>query len=98
MPFLPASADDWTWEDLATTSSHPVSEYRVYRADAGGGAFDCVFAGPAPQWPGGDPEVPLPGEGFFYVITARNAQDVETHPGAGTGGSPRVLSGVPCPG
>lgn len=89
----PASA--WTWEDLASTSSHPISTYRVYRSNGrGNGTFDCIHETMTPSWTGGDPSIPALGSGFSYLVTALNASGQETSPGTGTGGSPRTLS---CP-
>ena len=67
----------WSWEDLAFTTMQPVSRYRVYRGTPGG-AFTCIFTTPTPQWAGGDPESPAPGQLFAYVVTAVNASGAET--------------------
>jgi hypothetical protein len=88
-------ASTWTWEDLASTSSHPVSAYRVYRGNGqGNGTFDCIHETTTPSWTGGDPAIPALGTGFSYLVTALNAAGQETSPGTGTGGLPRTLS---CP-
>src|SRR5207249_2822197 len=66
-PTASVQASDWTWEDLALSSSEPIDFYRVYRHDGNGnGTFQCVFRTPAVTpparppavWPGGDPAVP----------------------------------------
>ena len=89
---------DWTWEDLQATSSQPIAQYRVYRsAGNGSGAFDCVFQSALSRWPGGDPEVPAPGDLFTYLVTGSNAAGQQTSPGIRSDGTPRVLSSVPCP-
>lgn len=70
----------------------------MYRSDGrGDGVFERVLSGPATFWPGGDPAAPAAGSAFAYVATALNGSGVETSPGAGTDGAPRVLSGTPCP-
>jgi hypothetical protein len=95
--FLPG-AGDWVWEDLQATASHPISGYRVHRLEgAGSGPFECVFQGPTPVWPGGDPQIPLTGELFSYLVVADNSTGDQTSPGAGTGGTPRTLSAAACP-
>ncbi|MGH9866898.1 MAG: PQQ-dependent sugar dehydrogenase [Candidatus Polarisedimenticolia bacterium] len=90
-------APDWTWEDLTLTSSHPITEYRVYRASNPTDPFACVRQGQAAAWPSGDPQTPPIGGIFFYLVTARNAAGAETSPGVGTMGFPPVLSSAPCP-
>lgn len=70
-PFL--LAGDWTWEDLAFETEHPVDFYRVYRAPRPGTApFECVHATPdaTPLWAGGDGAVPDAGTAFVYLVTA----------------------------
>ncbi len=95
--FLPG-AGDWVWEDLQATASHPISGYRVHRLEgAGSGPFECVFQGPTPVWPGGDPQIPLTGELFSYLVVADNSTGDQTSPGTGTGGTPRTLSAAACP-
>lgn len=43
--------DAWAWEDLESTSDHPVSSYKVYRADGDPtGIFSCVHESTAPGW------------------------------------------------
>jgi glucose/arabinose dehydrogenase len=99
-PFLPGIAgNDWGWEDLAATSSHPIDSYRVYRSDAGGGGtFDCVHQAAATTWGLGDLDVPAaPGNFFSYLVTAVNAAGDETSPGESSFGTPRALSALPCP-
>ncbi len=96
-PFL-LDGSDWTWEDLGSTSSHPIATYRVYRSDGdGGGTFECVHQGPAPIWPGGDVAIPPPGGMLSYLVTALNAAGIETSPGTSSGGAPRTLSPATCP-
>ena len=97
-PFLLGA--DWMWEDLALTSSHPVSFYRVYRHDGNGsGTFNCVHKSTIPSWPGGDPVTPPPGGVQSYVVTAvRMGPPLEeTSPGLRSSGTPRALSASPCP-
>jgi hypothetical protein len=89
---------DWSWEDLQLTSGHPIAGYHVYRSTGNGsGTFDCVFQGTANTWIGGDTSVPSPGGLFSYLVTAVNASGQETGPGAGSDGTPRFLSALPCP-
>jgi glucose/arabinose dehydrogenase len=84
--------DAWRWEDLETSTMHPVDHYRVYRG-LPGGVFTCIFTTPAPQWPGGDPDVPSPGSVFAYVVTAVNPGGDETHGVA----APQTLDPAACP-
>lgn len=98
---------NWTWEDLALTSDHPINLYRVYRHEGNGsGTFTCVFktptvtppARPAAVWPGGDPSTPSPGNLYSYVVTAvRLSPAEESSPGTRSDGAPRILSPAPCP-
>jgi hypothetical protein len=93
---LRISPGSWTWEDLGVTSSHPIAAYQIYRQVDRAGDFRCVFQGSPTSW-SGDPEDPDAGSLFSYVVTARNASGVQTSPGSGTGGIPRVLAADPCP-
>jgi len=96
-PFLPG-ASDWGWENLQATSGHPITAYRVYRSPGNGsGTFDCVFQNSLNVWPGGDPQVPAVGGLFSYLVTAVNAVGNQTSPGAGSDGTPRILSALSCP-
>ncbi|MBP7149544.1 MAG: PQQ-dependent sugar dehydrogenase, partial [Acidobacteria bacterium] len=37
----------WSWEDLARTSEHPITSYKVYRSlGPGSGQFDCIHQSP----------------------------------------------------
>ncbi|MGH9868755.1 MAG: PQQ-dependent sugar dehydrogenase [Candidatus Polarisedimenticolia bacterium] len=82
----------WSWEDLAHTTMHPVNSYLVYRGQPGG-TFTCVFAGPGPLWPGGDPSVPAPGTFHAYIVTAVNPGGQMTR----SGRPPHTLSAAACP-
>lgn len=89
---------NWTWEDLARTSDHPITAYRVYRSfGTGGGVFDCIHTRADTAWPGGDPLNPAGGELFSYLVTAVNAAGVESSAGAASNGTPRTRSASPCP-
>jgi len=79
-PLLLAPAA-WTWEDLAFSTMHPVSLYRVYRGTPGGG-FQCIFTTTTPRWAGGDPAIPAVGTVFGYVVTAVSPDGEETLSGA----------------
>jgi len=89
----------FTWEDLTTTSPHPITTYQVYRhVGNGSGTFDCVHESPGHTWIGGDPFSPLnPSELFSYVITAENAAGDQTSPGESSSGVERTVSNSPCP-
>ena len=88
---------DWIWENLQAATGHPITQYRVYRSQGNGsGTFDCVFQNGLNQWTGGDPAVPPPGELFSYLVTALNASGQQTGPGAGSDGTSRTLSSLPC--
>jgi len=90
---LQAAGDDFVWEDLQATSSHPIAAYKVYRSENDPqGPFDCVHQGPDTTWTGGDPQDPGLNEAFFYLVTALNAAGVETHPGFGSDGTPRTVN------
>ncbi len=90
-PLLLAPAA-WTWEDLAISTMHPVSLYRVYRGTPGGG-FQCIFTTTTPGWAGGDPAIPAVGAVFGYVVTAVSPDGEET-----LSGSPPVnLLPAACP-
>lgn len=99
--FLLNKVGDWTWENLQSSSRHPISAYRVYRADVADGIFDageifnCVRTNPSPTWPlGGDPAIPSPDQLFAYVVTALNGIGEQTSPG----GTPvRTLGPSSCP-
>jgi glucose/arabinose dehydrogenase len=94
-----ATATGFVWENLRATSMHAIAAYKVYRSeDDPAGPFECVHQGPDPDWPEGDPQVPGPGEVFFYLVTAVDAAGVETRPGAGSDGTPPIvdtMSGCP---
>ncbi|MBI3448737.1 MAG: PQQ-dependent sugar dehydrogenase [Acidobacteria bacterium] len=94
---LSVSASGWSWENVTAMSSQPISEYRVYRASAPSGPFECVHAGTEFSWAGGDSAAPAPGHAFYYVVIGVNASGEETNSGWGTNGSPRSLSGAACP-
>jgi glucose/arabinose dehydrogenase len=99
-PLKLEKSGDWSWENLQTASWHPISSYRVYRADLTDGTFNpgevfnCVRIGASPVWPGGDPANPAPGDMFAYVVTALNAGGQQTSPG---GAPTRILGAVACP-
>lgn len=82
---------NWTWEDLAFSTMHPVDFYRVYRG-APGGDFACIQATTSPEWVAGDPMEPDPGELLAYVVTA-----VESGEESASGDPPRTLTD-PCAG
>jgi len=95
---LQVSTGTWSWEDLAATTSHPITQYRVYRADGGGsGLFACVHQSADAAWIGGDPASPASREVFSYLITATISSGEETFPGTGSGGILRSLSPAACP-
>jgi glucose/arabinose dehydrogenase len=83
---------DWIWEDLESTSGHPISSYKVYRSSSPAGTFACVHQSTENSWGGGDPAVPSDAQAFYYLVTALNETGEETHPGDGTGGLPRDVN------
>lgn len=100
-PFLLSRDGDWTWENLQFSSGHPITSYRVLRADIADGVFDpgetfdCVHSTTATSWPlGGDPTVPAADRWLAYVVVARNAGGLQTSPG---GSPPRTIGGAACP-
>lgn len=98
-PFSAGNGGAWSWEDLAATSSHTITSYKVYRSDGDpAGPFDCVFQGATPAWATGDPDSPASGQAFFYLVTAVNSAGVETRPGNRSGSIPRTVNtGSACP-
>ena len=92
------AAGDWTWEDLAATSSHPITNYKVYRSNNGpSGSFVCVHEGAQNVWTGGDPEVPDGNQVFFYLVTALDTAGEQTRSGNRSDGTPRTVdTGLPC--
>jgi glucose/arabinose dehydrogenase len=87
-----ATADGWSWEDLTASSSHSITEYRVYRSvDDAAGTFDCVYSGPTNAWSGGDPVTPSSGQTFYYLASALTESGDETRPGNRSDGSPRSV-------
>jgi len=95
---VPAPGGTWSWEDLAATTSHGISQYRVYRADGGGsGPFTCVHQSTGPSWIGGDPASPASRQLFSYLVTAVKFSGEETLPGTGTAGILRDLAPDSCP-
>lgn len=96
--FRIAANGDFLWEDLTLTSSHPIAEYRVWRTlGNGAGTFDCIRSQSGTTWAGGDPQTPLGGELFSYLVTASNAAGTRTSPGTASDGTPRTLSAAACP-
>lgn len=97
----------WSWEDLVLTSGHPIDQYRVYRnIGNGSGTFTCIYktppvsppTRPATTWVGGDPQVPLVGGVFSYLVTGfRSFTPEETSPGRTSAGALRTLSASSCP-
>jgi hypothetical protein len=92
---------DWTWENLQYSSRHPISTYRVFRANIADGifnlgeTFECVKSSTTPVWTGGgDPVNPNPDGMFAYLVTAQNLAGQQTSPG----GTPvRTLGLAGCP-
>ena len=87
---LSESADgDWIWEDLESTSGHPISSYKVYRSDDAGGTFVCVHQSSDSSWSGDDPTTPNSGEALYYLVTALNGTGEETSAGDRSDGTAR---------
>jgi hypothetical protein len=83
------SSGDWSWEDLAASSSHPIMRYRVYRSSLAAGPFSCVHQGVSTSWTGGDPATPVSGQVFYYLVSALNGSGEETSPGYFSAGTVR---------
>jgi glucose/arabinose dehydrogenase len=83
---------DWTWENLFANSWRPISSYKIYRASAATGPFNCLHQSATSQWAGGDPATPALGSIFYYLATAMNANGEETRPGNDSAGNPRVVN------
>jgi len=89
---------DWIWEDLESTSGHPITSYKIYRSGSRAGTFVCVHESPGNSWIGGDPAEPNDGEVFYYVVTALNGSGEQTRPGNRSNGTPRNVNfGSACP-
>ncbi|MCP3980076.1 MAG: PQQ-dependent sugar dehydrogenase [bacterium] len=85
-------AGDWSWEDVTSTSAHPIAAYKIYRSDGDPtGPFDCLLETAGTNWAGGDPQQPGAGDVFFYLVTARNAAGEESRAGNRSDGNPRVV-------
>ena len=96
--FLADANGDWIWEDLESTSGHPISSYKVYRSNSPAGTFVCANESADASWSGGDPAVPSSGGAFYYLVTALNGNGEETLPGTRSDGTPRdVAFGSTCP-
>ena len=76
---------DWSWEDLALNSMHPIDFYSVYRGTPGG-VFDCIHSTTGTTWTG-DLTPPGVGQVLAYLVTATNADGDET-----SGGDGRILN------
>jgi len=102
---LTMNADgDFVWEDLQAASSVPTRFYKIYRADqsvpgSGPGPFNCIHSqtSSSETWAGGDPDTPLSGQTYYYLMTAQNTDLVESTAGAASNGTLRVVdTGSPC--
>jgi glucose/arabinose dehydrogenase len=98
VPFqLGGVSGDWSWEDLAASSSHPVTRYKVYRSSLPQGTFSCVHLGLTTSWAGGDPETPASGQVAYYLVTGMNGTGEETSAGYHSDGTARhVDTGSSC--
>jgi hypothetical protein len=97
-PFTINADGDFIWEDMQAASSVPTRFYRIYRADqflpgSGPGPFDCIHSQTASSetWAGGDLDTPLSGQTFYYLLTARNTDQVDSTAGAASDGTLRVV-------
>ena len=91
LPLLMGPAKSLAWEDLQDTSAHPLSGYKVYRAEGDpAGPFTCAHQGTVTSW-SGDLLDPSAGETFYYVVTALNGAGDETRPGNRSDGTPRTV-------
>jgi len=105
-PLTMTADGDFVWEDLQAASTVPTRFYKIYRADqfvpdSGPGPFNCIHsqAAASETWAGGDPDTPLAGQTFYYLMTALNSDvpAVESTAGAASDGTLRVVdTGSPC--
>jgi hypothetical protein len=72
--------------------------FEVYRGTIGSlpGAFGACFAGDLAAPTANDASVPSPGQGHFYLVTARNTLREEGPKGYGSDGTEQA-NPVPCP-
>jgi hypothetical protein len=83
---------NWTWENLARSTMHPVTQYRIYRSTQPNGSFTCIYKTTATSWTG-DTTKPTVAGGLFYLVVAQSPDGELTKPT----GTPKVLSPSPCP-
>jgi hypothetical protein len=83
---------NWTWENLARSTMHPVTQYRIYRSTQPNGSFTCIYKTTATSWTG-DTTRPTVSGGLFYLVVAQSPDGELTKPT----GTPKVLSPSPCP-
>jgi len=89
---------NWHWENLEETAGHPISSHKVYRSSAPTGTFFCVYEGAESVWVGGDPNNPVAGNSYYYLVTSLNATGEETRAGSASDGTPRNVNfGSSCP-
>lgn len=91
-PLLAEADGDWSWENLQAISSQPISSYKVFRSEGSPlGPFDCAHEGPLNVWNGGDPETPLPGQAYFYLVLGENENGDVTTAGPRSDGMLRTV-------
>lgn len=85
---------NWTWEDLAYSTMHPVAQYRIYRSTTLNGTYSCIFRTTGTSWAGGDTTRPAVGGLLHYLVVAVSPENQLSRP---RGGAVTTLSPTPCP-
>ena len=96
----PGEVTNLRFEDETTLAwdSQPAAEYEVYRGplDSLPGTFGTCFANAVLGESAIDTTEPMPGGGYFYLVTARNRLLEESLKGYGSDGTPEG-NPLPCP-
>lgn len=88
--FLLHRNGNWTWEDLAYSTMHPVDYYSVYRGTPNS-SFTCIHSTTSTDWVAGDATVPGPGQLLAYLVTAQFKPTAMTVEDSSAGSPPRTL-------
>ena len=92
VPFILDGGGDWSWEDFEAITAYPIEAYKVFRSDAPTGPFNCEHESASNSWVGGDPQVPLSGQAFYYLVVGENEIGKRSVAGADSGGNLRTVN------